>query len=159
MDGTVAPDFSLPDQDGVIHNLRDYAGRWLVLYFYPNDDSINCTREACNFRDEYRVISQFGNAQVIGVNKAPIASHKKFADKYKLNFPLLSDPGHKVTSTYGSWRSSNVPLYDRPFGTRRNTFLINPEGYVVKSFLGVDPDNHAQEVIQTLQDMQAVSRA
>lgn len=159
MEGTVAPDFSLPDQEGVMHSLSDYSGRWVVLYFYPNDNSINCTKEACNFRDEYRVISQFGNAQVIGVNKAPVATHKKFADNNHLNFPLLSDTGHKVTSTYASWRSSKVPFYDRPFGTRRNTFLINPEGYIVKSFLSVDPDNHAQEVIQALQDMQALSRA
>lgn len=150
-----APDFSLPDQHGNLRSLNDYHGRWLVLYFYPHDRSLNCTKEACNFRDEYRVISQFGSAEVVGVNHGSIESHKKFAEKHGLQFPLLSDAGHKVTSAYGAWRTKPAKLYDRPFSTRRNTYIINPEGFIVKTYLAVDPNNHAQEVIGDLQELQA----
>jgi peroxiredoxin Q/BCP len=149
-----APAFSLQDQDGVRHALKDYKGRWVVVYFYPNDNSLNCTKEACNFRDEYRIISQFGDAAVIGINKGSVESHQRFAARHHLNFPILSDPGHKVTSAYGAWRSNPVKFYDRPFGTRRNTYLINPEGHIVKTYLSVDPNNHAQEVISDLQALQ-----
>lgn len=149
-----APDFNLPDQNGVEHSLKDYRGRWVVLYFYPSDRSLNCTREACNFRDEYKVISQFGNAEVIGVNKAPAAKHKQFAQRHHINFPILSDLGHRVTGAYGAWRSGPTKFYDRPFGTRRNTYIINPEGEIVKTFTKVNPRNHAEEVITALRELQ-----
>lgn len=87
-----APDFSLLDQDGITHHLSDYAGKWLVLYFYPKDDTPGCTTEACNFRDERDAIAEFGNAEVVGVSKDSVKSHRKFADKHGLNFTLLSDP-------------------------------------------------------------------
>ena len=151
-----APDFNLPDQNGVMRSLNDYKGRWLVLYFYPKNSSLNCTREACHFRDEYRVISQFGDADVIGVNKSSIQSHKRFSERNQLNFPILSDVGHKVTSAFGAWRTGNANIWlDKPFGTRRNTYLIDPKGYIVKSYLGIDPMTHAEQVISDLQLLQA----
>lgn len=149
-----APDFSLADQNGKTRSLDDYKGRWLVLYFYPHDKSLNCTKEACNFRDEYRIISQFGDAEIIGVNHASVEQHKNFADKHHLNFPILSDASHKVTSAYGAWRSSPVKFYDWPFGTRRNTYIINPDGEIVKTYLKVDPNKHAEQVIKDLQELQ-----
>jgi peroxiredoxin Q/BCP len=151
----LAPNFSLPDQNGVTKSLADYLGRWIVLYFYPHDKSLNCTREACNFRDEYRIISQFGDAEIIGINKGSVESHQRFAKKHHLNFTILSDAGHKVTSAYGAWRSSPAKLYDRPFGTRRNTYLINPAGEIVKTYLNVDPNKHAEQVISDLQILQS----
>lgn len=98
-----APDFALPDQTGKIHQLSDYAGKWLVLYFYPKDDTPGCTTEACNFRDARDAIAEFGNCVVVGISKDSVRSHKKFVDKYGLTFTLLSDPEHKVIEAYGSW--------------------------------------------------------
>ena len=149
-----APLFTLSDQDGKTRSLKDYFGRWVVVYFYPSDNSLNCTKEACNFRDEYRIISQFGNAEILGINKGSVESHKRFADRYALNFPILSDPDHKVTSAYGAWRHLPINLFE-PLATRRNTYLVNPEGYIVKSYLSVNPNDHAQEVISDLQELQA----
>lgn len=91
-----APNFTLPDQNGNNKSLSDYAGKWLVLYFYPKDDTLGCTTEACNFRDERRVIAELGNAEIIGISKDSVASHAKFAEKYNLDFSLLSDPEHKI---------------------------------------------------------------
>jgi len=150
-----AHDFNLPDQDGIARSLNDYKGRWLVLYFYPHDRSLNCTKEACNFRDEYRIISQFGDAEIIGVNPGSVEQHKKFTERHHLNFPVLSDEGHKVATVYGAWRTTPVKFYDRTFGTRRNTYIINPKGKIVKTYLSVDPNNHAEEVIRDLQALQA----
>ena len=146
----------LPDQDGKTRSLKDYRGRWVVLYFYPKNSSLNCKREACSFRDEYRIISQFGNAEIIGINKAPVKSHKRFADKNRLNFPILSDAGHKITSAYGAWRSGAANIWvDRAFGTRRYTYLIDPDGMIVKTYTKVDPGIHAEEVINDLQALQS----
>jgi peroxiredoxin Q/BCP len=149
-----APDFSLQDQGGTTRSLKDYRGRWVVVYFYPNDNSLNCTREACNFRDEYRIIAQFGGAEVIGINKGSVDSHKKFADRHHLNFPILSDPDHVTTSAYGAWRAGPVKLHDKLFGTRRNTYLVDPKGNIVKKYFNVNPNDHAQEVINDLQELQ-----
>ena len=149
-----APDFELPDQDGKMHRLADYRGQWVVLYFYPYDRSLNCTKEACHFRDEYQVIHQFGNAIVIGVNRGSVSKHKKFSDKHHLNFPLLSDKGHVVTSAYGAWRQGSAKIYDRPFGTRRNTYLIDPECRIAKTYMDVNPNTHAEAVISDLQSFQ-----
>lgn len=153
-----APDFTLPDQDGNTRSLAEFLGNWLVLYFYPSDNSLNCTKEACNFRDEYRIISQFGNAKIVGINKGSIDSHKAFSGRHHLNFPILSDQKHKVASDYGAWRSGPVKFYDRPFGTRRNTYLINPAGQIVKTYTKVDPNNHAEEVIADLQAFQSAEQ-
>ena len=150
-----APDFCLPDQDGVERSLKDYAGRWLVVYFYPSDKSLNCTREACYFRDEQKILAQFGNTGVVGINKASVASHKKFSDRNHLNFPVLSDPDHKVTNAYGAWRSKPSKWHDRPFGTRRNTYLVDPKGNIVKEYLGITPNGHVETIIKDLQELQA----
>jgi len=150
-----APDFRLTDQDGETRSLRDYKGRWLVLYFYPHDRSLNCTKQACSFRDEYRIIAQFGGAKIVGINHASVEQHKKFSEKNRLNFPILSDEGYKITKAYGAWRKLPIKALSGPFGTKRNTYIINPKGMIVKSYLRVDPSNHAEEVIKDLQKLQA----
>lgn len=148
-----APDFSLPDQDEAVHSLVDYAGRWLVLYFYPKDDTPGCTTEACNFRDAREVIAQLGNAEVVGISKDTVKSHRKFLDKYHLNFTLLSDPEHKVIEAYDSWKPKRFMGRDY-IGTMRNTFIISPEGQIVKEYIGVDPKMHAAQIINDLRMLQ-----
>ena len=144
-----APDFRLPDQNGTEHSLADYAGKWLVLYFYPKDDTPGCTTEACSFRDEREAIAELGNAEVVGVSKDSVASHKKFMDKYHLNFTLLSDPEHTVIEAYDSWKP--LKFMGREYmGTQRNTFIISPEGMVVKEYIGVSPKDHAAQIIKDL---------
>lgn len=149
-----APDFSLPDQDGNNKSLADYAGKWLVLYFYPKDDTPGCTKEACNFRDEREVIASLGNAEVVGVSKDTIHAHKKFVDKYQLNFTLLSDPEHTTIEAYDSWKLKK--FMGREFmGIERNTFIISPEGFIAKEYRGVDPKKHALEIINDLKALQS----
>lgn len=142
-----APDFTLSDQNGNKHSLKDYAGKWLVLYFYPEDDTPGCTTEACNFRDAREVIAELGNAEVVGISKDSVESHKKFVDKYGLNFTLLSDESHEVMKAYDSWGTMMA---------NRNTFIINPKGEVVKEYKGVEPNGHAAEIIADLKALQAL---
>lgn len=149
-----APDFSLPDQDGKVHRLADYAGKWLVLYFYPKDDTPGCTTEACNFRDEREAIAEFGHAEVVGVSKDSVASHKKFADKHGLNFTLLSDPEHTTIEAYGSWRPKKF-MGREHLGTNRDTLIISPEGKIAGEYRGVDPKTHAARIIADLKSLQA----
>lgn len=139
-----AADFSLYDQDNNLHSLADYAGSWLVLYFYPKDDTPGCTAEACSLRDDYGEISKY--AKLIGVSKDSIESHAKFSAKYRLNFPLLADTDHKVIEAYDSWGLT---------GTKRNTFIINPAGQIAKRYDGVSPKGHSQEIIDDLKALQA----
>ncbi|HSX33154.1 MAG TPA: thioredoxin-dependent thiol peroxidase [Candidatus Saccharimonadales bacterium] len=153
MVNTPAPDFSLPDQDGNLHRLADYAGKWLVLYFYPKDDTPGCTKEACNFRDAREVIAELGQAEVVGVSKDSVASHKKFADKYHLPFTLLSDPDHQVIEAYGAWKPKTF-MGKEFIGTHRNTVIINPAGEIVKTYEGVDPQAHAAQIISDLRTLQ-----
>lgn len=149
-----APNFSLQDQNDETKTLADYAGQWVVIYFYPKDDTPGCTTEACNFRDERDAIAEFGNAAVIGVSKDPVASHKKFADKYSLNFTLLSDPDHEVIEAYGAWQEKS--MYGRKYmGIQRMTAIINPEGMIVKEYPKVSPAKHAAEIIADLKQLQA----
>jgi thioredoxin-dependent peroxiredoxin len=148
-----ASDFTLPDQNGQNHSLKDYAGKWLVLYFYPKDDTTGCTTEACSFRDEREVIEEFGHAEVVGVSKDSVKSHKKFEEKYNLNFTLLSDPEHKVIEAYDSWGPKKFAGREYE-GTLRNTFIIDPDGTIAKEYLGVDPKKHAVTIIQDLQKLQ-----
>lgn len=140
-----APDFTLPDQNGVMHSLKDYAGRWLVLYFYPEDETSGCITEACNFRDVRQVIAEMGDAKVVGISKDSVESHKKFANNHSLNFTILSDTSHNVMKAYDSW---GVMMADR------NTFIINPEGEIVKEYKGVDPNDHVAEIIRDLKELQ-----
>lgn len=148
-----APDFALPDQDGNVKTLAGYTGKWLVLYFYPKDDTPGCTKEACSFRDERDAIAEFGNCEVVGVSKDSVTSHKKFADKHKLNFTLLADPEHKVIEAYGSWQLKKF-MGREYMGTNRDTFIINPAGQIAKEYHGVDPKTHADQIIADLRTLQ-----
>lgn len=148
-----APDFTLPDQTGAIRSLKDYKGRWIVLYFYPKDSTPGCTTEACNFRDARDSIAEIGNAVVIGVSKDSVKSHAKFAEKHSLNFTLLSDASHGMIEAYGSWGKKK--FMGREYeGVKRNTYIINPDGLIVKEYEGVNPAKHAAEIIHDLQDLQ-----
>lgn len=140
-----APDFNLPDQNGNMRALKDYAGKWLVLYFYPEDDTPGCTTEACNFRDARELIANLSGAEVVGISKDSVESHKQFVEKYHLNFTLLSDTNHETMKAYDSW---GVMMAER------NTFIINPEGKIVKEYRGVEPNDHAAEIITDLKQLQ-----
>lgn len=148
-----APNFSLQDQNGATLALSDYAGKWLVLYFYPKDDTPGCTTEACSFRDMYHELQNEGVA-VVGVSKDSVASHAKFAEKFHLNFPILSDPDHSVMELYAAWGERN--MYGRKFlGTLRKTFIINPAGEIVKEYPKVTPKQHADEILRDLAALKA----
>lgn len=149
-----APDFALLDQTGTERKLADYAGKWVVLYFYPKDDTPGCTTEACNFRDARDSIATLGNAEVIGISKDSVRKHANFAKKYGLNFTLLSDPETITIKAYDSWGERK--LFGKTFiGILRNTFIISPEGKIAKEYRGVDPKIHAAEIIKDLQKLQA----
>jgi len=148
-----APGFSLKDQNDTDHSLSEYAGKWLVLYFYPKDETSGCTKEACSFRDAKDVIASEGHAVVVGVSKDSVASHQAFTAKHHLNFTLLSDPDHQVIEAYRSWGPKKF-LGQEFLGTQRNTFIINPEGQIVKKYEGVDPGNHADQIISDLKTLQ-----
>ena len=142
----IAPDFSLPDQDGKKHKLSDYRGQWVLIYFYPKDDTPGCTTEACTLRDN---LPKFGKlkAKVFGISVDSIASHKKFAEKYKLPFTLLADEDKKVVEKYGVWQEKS--MYGRKYmGTVRNSYLINPEGKIAKIYEKVKPAEHAGQVLE-----------
>jgi peroxiredoxin Q/BCP len=148
MEGSAAPDFALQDQDGKTHRLGDYAGRWLVLYFYPKDDTPGCTREACRFRDDIGVLGDLG-AAVVGVSVDDARSHAGFARKYQLPFPLLSDPDGHTAAAYDSLLNLGLVKF-----ARRHTFIIAPDGRIAARFDKVDPARHAQEVARTLRALQ-----
>lgn len=149
-----APPFSLPDQDDVVHTLDEYAGKWLVLYFYPKDNTPGCTVEACNFRDARDAIAEYGNAAVVGISKDSVKSHKKFADRHKLNFTLLSDQNHEVIEAYGAWQKKKF-MGRSYMGIMRNTYIINPDGFIVKEYQNVTPTSHAGEIIADLKQLQS----
>ena len=149
-----APDFILQDQNDITHSLNDHAGKWIVLYFYPKDDTPGCTTEACEFRDARDAIAEFGNAVVIGISKDTVKAHKKFADKYSLNFTLLSDPEHAVIEAYGAWQERS--MYGKTYmGIVRSTFIISPDGLIAKEYPKVDPKKHATEIISDLRSLQS----
>jgi len=149
-----APDFSLPDQHGKTRSLSDYAGKWVVLYFYPKDDTPGCTTEACSFRDEREAIAEFGNAEVIGISKDSVRSHAKFAEKYSLDFTILSDESTETIQAYGAWQLKK--FMGREFmGIQRMTIIINPEGNIAKTYPKVDPKKHASEIIKGLKELQS----
>ncbi len=140
--GAPAPAFSLADQSGKARTLAEFRGKWVVLYFYPKDDTPGCTEEACNFRDDIFALSQMG-AQGIRVSLDDSASHAQFAKKYSLPFPLLADPSGAVTDSYGA-----LPQGGRY--ARRYTFLIDPAGKVAKVYTSVETSRHSVEVIEDL---------
>jgi peroxiredoxin Q/BCP len=143
--GDTAPELKLKDQHGNLVFLRDYAGRWVVLYFYPKDDTPGCTREACSFRDESARLAAF-KVQVLGVSVDDRDSHESFAKKFKLNFPVLADPTKKITRAYGALAFYRL--------ARRMTFIIDPQGKIRKIFKSVNPKIHFEEVAQALTELQ-----
>ncbi len=144
-----APDFTLPDQFGVTHSLQDYAGKWIIVYFYPKDDTPGCTKEACGFRDIAGLYKE-KNVVVIGISKDSVASHKKFAEKYKLSFILLSDESTDVIKAYGAWGEKK--FMGKTFeGVKRVSFLIGPNQTIQKEYLNVDVFNHAKEILQDIE--------
>jgi thioredoxin-dependent peroxiredoxin len=146
--GKKAPAFSLKDQDGKTRRLADYAGRPVVLYFYPKDDTPGCTKEACAFRDNLPRFKP-SKAVVLGVSILDEASKARFAEKYDLPFPLLADPDHSVAEKFGVWQKRS--LYGRTYmGIARTTYLIGPDGKVAKRWDNVKVDGHAEAVLAAL---------
>lgn len=149
--GQEAPDFTLLSDNGESFRLRDLRGRPVVLYFYPKDDTPGCTREACAFRDRKSEMEQLG-AVVLGVSPDDVESHKKFREKYRLNFPLLSDTDHKVAEMYGAW-TEKVRFGKRSMGIQRSTFLIDANGIVRKVWKNVKVDGHDEQVLEALKSL------
>lgn len=149
-EGSEAPDFVLPDQEGKSHRLSEYRGRWVLLYFYPKDDTPGCTKEACMIRDAFPRFEGI-HAHVFGVSKDSVESHKKFAEKYNLPFPLLADEDVMVNKLYGVWQEKKMmgKIY---MGTLRTSFLIDPEGTIRKVYPKVKPEVHAEEVLADLKE-------
>jgi peroxiredoxin Q/BCP len=150
--GLRAPAFTLPADDGVEVRLADLKGQPVVLYFYPRDDTPGCTREACAFRDQRAKLQKLG-AAVLGVSGDSIESHGKFRDKFSLNFPLLADVDHQVAEKYGAWREKNM-YGKKSMGIQRSTFLIGPDGKVVKVWKQVKVDGHDEQVIAALSELE-----
>ena len=146
--GVPAPDFSLPDQNGRLRSLAEFRGKWLVLYFYPRDDTPGCTRQACAFRDDRQNLAALG-AEVVGVSVDDVESHLDFAKEHRLPFPLLADAGGAVAARYGSIRNFGLIKL-----ARRNTFLIDPQGRVAKVYLSASSSGNAQEVLEDLRRLQ-----
>lgn len=147
-EGDVAPDFTLPTGDGATLSLKELRGKKVVLYFYPKDDTPGCTREACAFRDNLSRIKRKG-AVVVGVSADSSASHAKFAEKYDLSYPLVSDGDKKISTAYGVWKEKS--LYGRKFlGIERTTFIIDERGKIRRIFPRVKVDGHVDEVLAAL---------
>ena len=147
-EGTPAPDFTLEASGGGTASLSDYRGQIVVLYFYPKDDTPGCTTEACNFRDDYSEIIAAG-AVVLGVSPDTVKSHNRFAHKYELPFPLLSDPDHQVAEMYGTWGEKK--MFGRTYmGLIRSTYIIDERGIIVRVFAKVRPKAHSEEVLAVL---------
>ncbi|MEK7129041.1 MAG: thioredoxin-dependent thiol peroxidase [Patescibacteria group bacterium] len=153
--GQKAPEFTLPDQDGKLHSLADYKGKRVLLYFYPKDDTPGCTTEACAIRDTFGDFQKMGLV-VLGVSGDDVKSHKKFAEKYKLPFPLLADMEKKVLKAYGAWgkkkfmparRSAGGGGGKEHEGILRTSFLIGEDGKILKVYENVKPPEHAAEVL------------
>lgn len=147
--GQAAPDFNLSDQNGKWHRLADYRGKWLVLYFYPKDDTPGCTKQACAFRDDIFKLRKLG-AEVVGVSVDDAASHAEFAKKYSLPFPLLADHQGATAARYGSITDLFVMKF-----AKRNTFLIDPQGKVAKVYLSAEAGRNSEQVIADLTALQA----
>lgn len=149
--GSAAPDFELPDQTGQLHSLEDYRARWIVLYFYPRDETPGCTTQACEFRDDILAFRDL-NAQIIGVSLDDVDSHLEFAEHHSLPFPLLADTDGTTADAYG--------VKTRMFGmtvARRQTFIIDPRGRIAKHYEEVQPSQHSAEVLSDLKALGATA--
>lgn len=151
--GQSAPDFALPDQDGKTRRLAEWRGKWLVLYFYPKNDTPGCTTEACNFRDDWLQLQELG-AEIVGVSVDTSASHAAFAQKYKLPFPLLADAQGQVAGLYGALSDWMVVKM-----AKRQTFIIDPQGRIARIYRAVDADRHSAEVVADLRRLQSQPRS
>jgi peroxiredoxin Q/BCP len=149
--GQPAPAFALPDQQGKVHRLDDYRGQWVVLYFYPKDDTPGCTKEACRLRDDITALRAL-HVQVIGVSLDSTDSHARFARKHALPFPLLSDAEGKTADAYGAlWSLGPIRF------ARRHTFVIDPQGRVAKIYRQVEPDRHSAQLVTDVRSLQALA--
>ncbi len=149
--GSPAPEFELPDQTGQLHSLEDYREQWVVLYFYPKDETPGCTTQACEFRDNIFAFRDF-DAQILGVSLDDVDSHKAFAENHSLPFPLLADPDGETSTAYG--------VKTRMFGmtvAKRQTFIISPDGMIAKHYEKVKPDGHSTRVLADLEALGAGS--
>ncbi len=147
--GQKAPDFTLPDENGEPHQLSDYLGKTVLLYFYPKDDTPGCTTEACSFRDDFSDYKKAG-VTILGVSPDSVASHTQFKEKHHLPFTLLADADHQVAALYGVWGVKKI--FGKEYeGVYRTTFLINPEGIIQEVFERVNPKGHSEEVLSLVQ--------
>lgn len=151
--GATAPDFKLPDQRGKVYTLEDFRGQWLVLYFYPKDDTPGCTEQACKFRDDLHQLTVLG-ARVVGVSVDDSNSHAEFAKKYALPFPLLADAGGEVAARYGVLQNLGVVKM-----ARRYTFLIDPQAKIRKVYDKVETSRHSKEIVEDLTRLLADMKA
>ncbi|HLQ72154.1 MAG TPA: thioredoxin-dependent thiol peroxidase [Bacillota bacterium] len=147
-----APDFVLPDSNGENIRLSDFEGKYVVLYFYPKDMTPGCTTEACDFRDAYEDFSSL-NTVIIGISPDPAESHQKFIDKHELPFHLLADENHEVASDYGVWKLKKN-FGKEYYGIERSTFIIDPEGNIVKAFQKVRVKGHVEEALTFIKNKQ-----
>lgn len=152
-EGQKAPDFELPDQNGTMHKLSDQKGKWVLVYFYPKDDTPGCTKEACTIRDNYDSFKKMG-ITVFGISTDSVKSHKKFEEKYELPFTLLSDEKKEVVEAYGVWGLKKF-MGREYMGTNRWSFLIDPEGKISKLYQEVKPADHAEQVLGDTKQMKA----
>lgn len=149
--GDSAPDFTLPDQDAKNHSLAEYKGNWLLLYFYPKDNTTGCIKEARELRDDFLGFKKL-KVTIVGVSVDSVKSHKKFADEYKLPFTLLADEKKEVVERYGVWQEKS--MYGKKYmGTLRTSFLINPKGIIEKIYQAVKPADHSKEVLDDLKNI------
>ena len=148
--GDDAPAFSLESDRGETVALEAMRGKWVVLYWYPKDDTPGCTTEACEIRDSWSLIS--GDAELFGISPDSVKSHEKFRDKYNLPFPLLADADHKVSEAYGVWGQKNF-MGREYMGVDRATFIVGPDGKLARVFEKVKPAGHALEIMQALKEL------
>lgn len=150
-EGILAPDFKALDQDGKTHKLSDYKGKWVLIYFYPKDDTPGCTKEACSIRDTWPDFKKL-KVQVFGVSIQDEKSHKKFEEKYKLPFTLLVDKDKKIVEKYGVWGKKKF-MGREYMGTLRQSFLIDPKGKITKIYDKVNPETHAEDILEDLKKL------
>lgn len=150
--GKKAPTWKLPDQDGNLHSLADYAGFWILIYFYPKDDTPGCTKEACSFRDHFPKFKKL-SVHVFGVSVDSPKKHTKFIEKYHLPFTLLADEDKKMVNGYGVWAKKKF-MGREYMGTLRTSFLIDPQGKIAKIYDNVKPETHVEEVLNDLKTLQ-----
>ena len=149
--GSQAPSFVLPDQNGKIHQLVDYRGKWLLLYFYPKDNTPGCTVEACTLRDNWSEFTKL-NASVLGISADSVLSHQKFSTKFALPFPILADEKKSMLQSYGVLAEKS--MFGKTFlGIKRSSFLIDPDGKIAKIYKNVKPADHAEQVLADIKEL------